>query len=947
MTPTGRILSDLAGRTCDSKGNQARIDAGRACYEAAEDYLRRGWASVPVCPPDHVGMEAFRIEHPKKCTSWGKAPAIKWKQYQDKLPTKAELSDAWQRNPTLNVGLICGNVSKLIGIDIDGDGGTEMLDELSGGDLPPTLEFITPSGGRRLIYAIPDGIMVATTHQNSKGEHEGISFLGQGGHTVMPPSRGREGVYEWRSGHGPEEIEPSPMPVWLIRKLNKPENSSERNSEYREPFDAPPANAEEVLAKCKFLVHCRDDAATLSEPEWYAMVSNIARTDCGALLVHELSKPYPGYTRDETDRKIQQSLELSGPHTCEHISGDGLSSEHCQECPYRADIVTPLDLGSVSVGLPHITLPGGDISISEAAGKLGDLMAKTGRCFLRGGVVMKLEEEDKDNKEGDNKDDRGPILRPVKSASLASDLERVAQLVRISVGKDGKREEVPTICTETTARLILNAETFRQSLPVIRVVTNCPVLTERNGQMVQVTSYDKESGILAAGKTPPDMLLTEAVKMIESLFIDFRFATPADRARAIAGFITPAMVQGGLLGGRAPMDLGEADASQTGKGYRNKITAAIYRDRPRTVTQRKGGVGGVEESFDAALISGAPFVCFDNVRGKKDSPALESFLTEESYLARIPYSPNIEIDPRRVVIMFTSNKAEITPDLANRSSCVRLLKQPDGYSFKKYVEGDLLDHVRKNQLRFLGAVFAVVKHWFEAGKPLTAETGHDFRPWAQTLDWIVQNIFNAGPLIEGHREAQRRMATPALSWLRDVAIAVSQANRLDEWLRTYNLLIIIEDAPDLSIPGLGEDDDLENESTRQKVLLVMGRQLGRCFTNDTLTIDNFRVERDQTTDCQGHDVKKYRISAIAPHAPAIRPAIKPRGSAITPIVSKHFVEIPGDGGGEINICYEPLADMAETRESMAGAMADDGGTMAETEENESDDAGQMSDWGVL
>ena len=31
---------------------------------------------------------------------------------------------------------------------------------------------------------------------------------------------------------------------------------------------------------------------------------------------------------------------------------------------------------------------------------------------------------------------------------------------------------------------------------------------------------------------------------------------------------------------------------------------------------------------------------------------------------------------------------------------------------------------------------------------------HDFRGWCATLDWIVQNLLGAAPLMDGHREAQ-------------------------------------------------------------------------------------------------------------------------------------------------------------------------------------------------
>ena len=94
------------------------------------------------------------------------------------------------------------------------------------------------------------------------------------------------------------------------------------------------------------------------------------------------------------------------------------------------------------------------------------------------------------------------------------------------------------------------------------------------------------------------------------------------------------------------------------------------------------------------------------MRGQIDSPAIESFLTEDSFLARAPHQAAVDIDPRRVILHLTSNRADITIDLANRSSCVRILKQPDGFRFRKYPEGDLLDHVRANQPRYLGAVFS-------------------------------------------------------------------------------------------------------------------------------------------------------------------------------------------------------------------------------------------------
>jgi hypothetical protein len=59
-----------------------------------------------------------------------------------------------------------------------------------------------------------------------------------------------------------------------------------------------------------------------------------------------------------------------------------------------------------------------------------------------------------------------------------------------------------------------------------------------------------------------------------------------------------------------------------GKGYRVKLIAATDRNRPYMVPQRERGVGSLNESFDAALVSGACFKSLDNLRGKVEVAAI-------------------------------------------------------------------------------------------------------------------------------------------------------------------------------------------------------------------------------------------------------------------------------------------------------------------------------------
>jgi len=512
------------------------------------------------------------------------------------------------------------------------------------------------------------------------------------------------------------------------------------------------------------------------------------------------------------------------------------------------------DVSAAGRDLPEVQLPGGEQTISDASAALGKLFAAKQTHFMRGESIFRVAGDENGHHR---------LIR-VCPAGFASDCEQVASLVKMVQGGEGP-ELKPAICSEPTARSILTSQAFRIELPPLRVLSRCPVLVDRDGQLVEVVGYDRPSGIYASGESPELVGLDDAKRLLHEAISGFRFATPADRSRAMAALITPALVAGGLLQGRAPIDLGEADQSQTGKGYRNKITAAIYNHTPVAISQQRAGVGSLEESFDCALIAGKTFIALDNVRGKVDSQKIESFLTEDTYFARAAYHSNTEIDPRRVYVMFTSNKADMTTDLANRSSCVRILKQPDGFHYPSFPEGDILQRIRARQPLYLGAVFAVVKAWHAAGRPRTTETRHDFRAWAQSLDWIVQNLLSCDPLLDGHRETQRRMTNPAMNWLRDVALAAIAQNREGEWLIAADLIDIIDADGGIDLPGLRDGCDLEDERARKSALQHTGRRLKQCFgQQDRIELDQLVIDRECTIDEGRHERRRYRICQKVP-----------------------------------------------------------------------------------
>lgn len=83
-----------------------------------------------------------------------------------------------------------------------------------------------------------------------------------------------------------------------------------------------------VERKCEFINYCRQNAATLSEHDWYAMITNLAVFEGGEKVIHEMSAAYPAYNTAQTRDKINHFLESgTKPMTCKTIAEKGF------QCP--------------------------------------------------------------------------------------------------------------------------------------------------------------------------------------------------------------------------------------------------------------------------------------------------------------------------------------------------------------------------------------------------------------------------------------------------------------------------------------------------------------------------------------------------------------------------------------------------------------------------------------
>jgi hypothetical protein len=509
---------------------------------------------------------------------------------------------------------------------------------------------------------------------------------------------------------------------------------------------------------------------------------------------------------------------------------------------YAANGGRPTGTGKPSTGVKKIEaiiLPSeGFTHVSMTAGQMYPLMADSGNYFRRGRGVCEV-----------TMDGKGYSLAAVTANGLMTRIENLGVPVRRRKMKDGMVKETLSNLKDTEAKALLEAREV-ESLPLIKGLASCPVMAADDGGGCRIaeTGYDAGTGVFVTCKDrlPPLPTVDEARDMLLELLADFDFQTPADKSRAVALLLTPALVLGQFIRRLAPMFMVEANASQTGKGYLLDLVAKIYNQMLAMVTQHSGrGVGSSEEAFHQALSTGYPFIVFDNWRGTFDMPSLESFLTDRNDIQRVrlPHEGYVEVDRCHYVLGMTSNGIQFAkPDMANRTVFIRLRKHPENYSFRSYDEGDLLAHVGTRWPEYLAAVYAIILNWSAKGCPRLGTRMDSFTEWAQIMDWIVRETFKLPPLLEGAKAEKARVSSPVLTFVREIGLVLKQEGKLGQPMNASDLAMMASQN-NIAIPNCNKAGDLN--AAARSIGIAMSYQFKDGIAE--LTAAGFRVERAKKT----------------------------------------------------------------------------------------------------
>lgn len=92
------------------------------------------------------------------------------------------------------------------------------------------------------------------------------------------------------------------------------------------------------IESCEFIKWCRKKPMDVSEPQWFAMITNLANLEGGPKLIHEISSlDMFRYDHQQTQRLIEQvqGREYS-PANCKTIRNNGFYCAKFRQCQVKA-----------------------------------------------------------------------------------------------------------------------------------------------------------------------------------------------------------------------------------------------------------------------------------------------------------------------------------------------------------------------------------------------------------------------------------------------------------------------------------------------------------------------------------------------------------------------------------------------------------------------------------
>jgi hypothetical protein len=365
---------------------------------------------------------------------------------------------------------------------------------------------------------------------------------------------------------------------------------------------------------------------------------------------------------------------------------------------------------------------------------------------------------------------------------------------RTKMDRDGNPFQEIRDMTETHAKLCLHSPEFITSMPIVNRVypSPVPIITDHGALILCSPGYDPTTGtyvfegnitpqppdparppitgpVMSDGYFDDSMTIADAFWHLYDLYHEFPFndwsepIVPSESCplyrenddgtpRTYRTSRSLAVQIGSMLALFAancvPKEASRmgfimnANAQRSGKTLLVKIsTAPVYG------TFKSQGWRKDEESLakilDSEILAASPYICFDNVRDFIASDKLESLFTTPLWTGRVLGKTETFVAENNTVIFITGNNVNAGTDISHRCLVCDLYVEESDVQSRARAEtliNDVWLAKPENRRHILSCLWAIVRHWDHAGRPLADihKTRLGFETWGQIIGGMVE-----------------------------------------------------------------------------------------------------------------------------------------------------------------------------------------------------------------
>jgi hypothetical protein len=522
------------------------------------------------------------------------------------------------------------------------------------------------------------------------------------------------------------------------------------------------AHLDRMVNGCAWLAHCRDDAATLSEPEWYAMLGIVGRCVEGEQHAHEWSAPYPRYDQTETAKKLQHALHAAGPTTCMRIRYDLGGEAHCQACPQWEQIASPIVLAmddgvrlaqkASAYAKPTIKITPDIAEVVNQAEQALLALPDGPHVYQRARRLVTITSDVPPLKWLRRSPDM-PLLVEARAPWLREWLGRAALWAKFDKRSNKWEAALPPSWAVET----LLARTDFQ-VPVLEGLVFTPTFRP-DGSMIEVPGYDGATGLYfhPNGGAPLDLPASptladarHALRRLRAVFRDFPFAANPHRSAVYAAILS--LLARYAIAGNVPLFAVRSTTRGAGKGLLIDVISMIGTGRAMARMAQTRDVEEERKRMITLALSGLPALHIDNVTWPLGSGALDGVLTGMTVTERMLGTNEQREAPLNLVFFASGNNMQFRGDTARRTVPIDLApaeERPDERTGFRHVP--LLPWVQRHRRGLVKAALTVLKAFFVAGCPTQALTPFgSYEPWSDLIRNCLVWIGEADPCAARH-----------------------------------------------------------------------------------------------------------------------------------------------------------------------------------------------------